>query len=238
MGRGRAGQPRVAAGGGGHGATPAWAITSAAGGSSINIVGHGWGHGRGMGQYGALGYALDGWTYPQLLAHYYGGTSPANTTVASIPVSISELYGASSVTVTAPIYHSLILDGTVTAKSTLTVTRGHSVATTSGADLIVSGPWPSGSRWYAGSLSLPASTPNVINQVDLTDYVEGVVPRESPASWPAAALSAQAVAARSYALAYYRQRSHPEQTPGPVRSTAATRRSTRRPITAGRPTRR
>jgi SpoIID/LytB domain protein len=33
-------------------------------------------------------------------------------------------------------------------------------------------------------------------------YVEGVVPRESPASWPGAALAAQAVAARSYALAY------------------------------------
>jgi stage II sporulation protein D len=42
---------------------------------------------------------------------------------------------------------------------------------------------------------------NAINAVDLEDYLLGVVPGESPASWPAAALEAQAVAARSYALA-------------------------------------
>ena len=35
----------------------------------------------------------------------------------------------------------------------------------------------------------------------MEDYLLGVVPGESPASWPAAALEAQAVAARSYALA-------------------------------------
>ena len=32
-------------------------------GSAVTLVGHGWGHGRGMGQYGALGYALGGWGY-------------------------------------------------------------------------------------------------------------------------------------------------------------------------------
>jgi stage II sporulation protein D len=42
---------------------------------------------------------------------------------------------------------------------------------------------------------------NAINAIDLEDYLMGVVPSESPASWPAAALEAQAVAARSYALA-------------------------------------
>ena len=42
---------------------------------------------------------------------------------------------------------------------------------------------------------------NAINAVDLEDYLLGVVPGESPASWPAAALEAQAVAARSYAVA-------------------------------------
>ncbi len=42
----------------------------------VTFVGHGWGHGRGMGQYGALGYAVDhGWDWQRILDHYYGGTS-------------------------------------------------------------------------------------------------------------------------------------------------------------------
>ncbi|MCH2430743.1 MAG: LysM peptidoglycan-binding domain-containing protein [Acidimicrobiales bacterium] len=44
----------------------------------VVVDGRGWGHGRGMGQYGALGYALDeGWGRDQILDHYYGGTVPA-----------------------------------------------------------------------------------------------------------------------------------------------------------------
>lgn len=60
--------------------------------------------------------------------------------------------------------------------------------------------------------ALPATPPatatpvvtgiRVVNTVGLEAYLAGVVPREAPASWPAAALQAQAVAARSYALAH------------------------------------
>jgi len=43
---------------------------------SVNFFGRGWGHGRGMGQYGALGYATEhGWNSSQILDHYYGGTT-------------------------------------------------------------------------------------------------------------------------------------------------------------------
>lgn len=42
----------------------------------------------------------------------------------------------------------------------------------------------------------------VINIVPLEDYVAGVLPYEMGASWPAEALKAQAVAARTYALHY------------------------------------
>jgi stage II sporulation protein D len=41
----------------------------------------------------------------------------------------------------------------------------------------------------------------VINELPLEEYLYGVVPREMPASWPEEAQKAQAVAARSYALA-------------------------------------
>jgi stage II sporulation protein D len=41
---------------------------------------------------------------------------------------------------------------------------------------------------------------NAINALELESYVRGVVPNESPSGWPAAALQAQAVTARTYAL--------------------------------------
>lgn len=53
---------------------------------------------------------------------------------------------------------------------------------------------------YRGSLLVLArAKPDVINELALDDYLRGVVPVEMPASWPAAALRAQAIAARSYA---------------------------------------
>jgi SpoIID/LytB domain protein len=180
------------------GSTAAWALPA-----SFTITGHGYGHGRGMGQYGALGYAQQGWSYQQILAHFYGGTTPSTTTVANIPVSLSELYGAKSVNVAAPTGKTLALNGANTKKTTLTVTRGQSVSVYGGGDVTVAGPWSTGStRQFAGTISLPTGSSRVINTLPLQEYVEGVVPRESPASWPAAALEAQAVAARSYALAY------------------------------------
>jgi len=43
---------------------------------SITVQGHGFGHGRGMSQYGALGYAVDfGWTYEEILDQYYSNTT-------------------------------------------------------------------------------------------------------------------------------------------------------------------
>jgi len=45
----------------------------------VVVEGRGWGHGRGMGQYGALGYAIDeGWSRDQILDHFYGGTTAGN----------------------------------------------------------------------------------------------------------------------------------------------------------------
>ena len=41
----------------------------------FTIRGAGFGHGVGMSQYGALGYAEHGWTYKQILGHYYTDTA-------------------------------------------------------------------------------------------------------------------------------------------------------------------
>ena len=52
-------------------------VTTSGAASTLVITGHGWGHGIGMGQWGAYGYALHGWSYTQILRHYYRGTTIA-----------------------------------------------------------------------------------------------------------------------------------------------------------------
>jgi SpoIID/LytB domain protein len=99
--------------------------------SELVISGAGDGHGVGMSQDGALGYAEHGWTYQAILAHYYTGTAL----------------------------------GQAPAGSNVRVLVGSKVQT------------------------LPLET-----------YVRGVVSAEMPAGWPLAALEAQAVASRTYAL--------------------------------------
>ena len=43
-------------------------------GESFVFSGEGWGHGVGMSQYGAKGMAEAGFTYEEILTHYYQGT--------------------------------------------------------------------------------------------------------------------------------------------------------------------
>ncbi len=66
-------------------------------GSTVSIIGQGWGHGIGMGQWGALGYAIGqdrgegNWTYQQILGHYY-----APATLGNLPGGVYLLNGQPS----------------------------------------------------------------------------------------------------------------------------------------------
>ncbi|MEL6985614.1 MAG: SpoIID/LytB domain-containing protein, partial [Actinomycetota bacterium] len=62
---------------------------------------------------------------------------------------------------------------------------------------------PSRDTWYDGEIWATEGDgrQRTINLVSVDQYLRGVVPNEVPASWPEAALEAQAVAARSYVLA-------------------------------------
>jgi SpoIID/LytB domain protein len=114
------------------GASAALALFAApAGASTLVVEGAGDGHGVGMSQDGALGYAEHGWSDAAILAHYYTGT-----TLGAAPAS-----------------------------SIVKVLEGAKVVA-----------------------------------VPLERYVRGVVAAEMPSSWPLAALEAQAVASRTYAL--------------------------------------
>src|SRR5205823_7133900 len=50
------------------------------------ITGHGWGHGVGMSQYGAYGYAQHGYGYARILAHYFQGTQLGPAPVSKVRV--------------------------------------------------------------------------------------------------------------------------------------------------------
>ncbi len=62
-----------------------------------------------------------------------------------------------------------------------------------------------GEHWYRGRVKLIVQNTGLlaVNYVNLDHYLYSVVGSEMPSSWPLAALKAQAVAARSYALAQY-----------------------------------
>jgi SpoIID/LytB domain protein len=110
---------------------PVWAQASAAHASELVIDGAGDGHGVGMSQDGALGYAEHGWSYTAILSHYYTGTA-----IEQVPSS----------TVV-----KVLMQGKV-------------------------------------------------KRIALETYVRGVVAAEVSPSWATAALEAQAVASRTYAI--------------------------------------
>jgi stage II sporulation protein D len=59
-----------------------------------------------------------------------------------------------------------------------------------------------GGRLYRGSLEIKRRDKGlmVVNTLDLEEYLYGVLPREAPPQWEMAALRAQAIVARTYAL--------------------------------------
>ena len=185
------------------------------------IRGAGFGHGIGMSQYGAYGYARHGVGYEQILAHYYRGTVLSKATTQDIRVLLQT--GSKTATFTgvsdAPGHH---LDENKTYRVKLSGLSGEDLIGPDGKRIDhYDGPFQVSSSngilklggramngrsngHYRGSLEFrpsPISGMAVVNVASLDDYVKGVVPGEVPSSWPAAALEAQAVAARSYALA-------------------------------------
>jgi stage II sporulation protein D len=189
--------------------------------SRLVVKGHGFGHGIGMSQYGALGFAQHGASYKDILDHYYEQTS------------VTPLGAERDVRVLLQSGRRAVVSGVVAgAKRKLRATSTYSVRAASGGRLALysasgrrlgtydaplrlaapkagwltlRGPAANGTRdgRYRGALEVrPSGGGGVlaVNAVDLEDYVRGVVSAESPSTWPAEALKAQAVAARTYAL--------------------------------------
>jgi SpoIID/LytB domain protein len=177
------------------------------------VVGHGFGHGVGMSQYGAYGYAKHGKGYRFIIGHYYSGTT-IGTLAGPRVVRVLIDIGADIRFARATSACGRALDP---HRSYLARRRGAGVQLrTSGGKALADcgrrlraagrGQVSIGGSAYRGALEVvPTSESsgslNAVNAVPVDQYVKGVIPNESPASWPLAALQAQAVAARSYALA-------------------------------------
>jgi stage II sporulation protein D len=185
-------------------------------GEAVFVVsGRGWGHGVGMSQYGAYGQAQAGRTYDQILAHYYSGTTIGRAGRKEVRVLLAE--GRRAVTISSNLpYRAVDASGAVyklpngplTLRPDLLVPSEAGPGKVSAAAPLVVRPAKKGllaldGRLYRGKLELVAQGGllRVVNVVSLEQYLQGVVPGEVPYSWPAEALKAQAVAARSYALA-------------------------------------
>ena len=198
----------------------ALAASATADGAVRHVIrGAGFGHGIGMSQYGAYGFALQGSGYPGILAHYYSGTTLTQAPGRPVRVLLQpndpyiRVRGATSV------------DGTELRSGATYVARrsgsGIRVATAGGRrvgsfaapvrfdggaePLRLLGPALNGisDGLYRGAIEVLPDGGGVtaINVIDLDSYVRGVVAGEMPSSWPLEALKAQAVAARTYALA-------------------------------------
>ena len=184
-------------------------------GVSWVVRGHGFGHGVGMSQYGAYGYAEHGKGYRFILGHYYRGTKLEmlqGPRIVRVLVGISGgdigFSGATSACGkqldTGREYEAHRGGARVKLRSRAAAgrspTAGASCARPARGRIEIAGIGA-----YRGALEVvptdsDAASLNAVNAVPVDQYVKGVIPNESPASWPQAALRAQAVAARSYAL--------------------------------------
>jgi SpoIID/LytB domain protein len=197
---------------------------------TFTISGSGWGHGVGMSQYGARGMAQEGYSAKQILEHYYNPAQVVSSNafassdikvqlVKTGSASITPSNGRLRVRVNGGIYET---SGTVTVQasgSNVAVQVNGSTFYSANVGLEWQGTryWPGGS---ATTVTIPGADAesgtgtyrhgkidvnniggqvNLVNTLRLNDeYLYGLA--EVPSSWEPAALQAQAIAGRTYAM--------------------------------------
>lgn len=186
--------------------------------ATLIVNGAGDGHGVGMSQDGALGYARHGYSYAQILAHYYTATalgqakSGAHVRVllagnrTRMAFSGAARAGRRRLNPHAIYTVSFTRSGRIELRGpkrlaltvpSLTVTGSHALTLIGSAENGVR------NGAYRGALEFAPAQHGGMNTIDvlrLEQYVRGTISGEMPSSWPPAALQAQAVACRTYAL--------------------------------------
>lgn len=185
---------------------------SVASDTPFTLSGHGNGHGRGMGQWGAYGYAKDqGWAAERILAHYYGGTTLGTLADAQISVRLQgrddqtlDVYSAVGAVVAGkPVGpgEAVHLTPTAGGGANVVVTRGcagevlwQDVTDHPWVDPVDLGPdrppnehltFCAGDTPYRGALgvALDGAAVRTVNVLGMEDYLLGVVPVEAKAEW-------------------------------------------------------
>jgi stage II sporulation protein D len=174
------------------------------------VPGKGFGHGVGMSQYGAYGFAKKGRSYKTILRHYYKGVEVGKADTRSVRVLLTTGLGSLPFTnarracgekLNPARDYSFGLAGSKVALNRASgrrIKRCGQEGRAGGGAVRFSGVGAFRGRLIARNVG---GSLYAINKVSMEDYVQGVIPNEVPASWPTAALRTQAVAARSYALA-------------------------------------
>jgi stage II sporulation protein D len=174
------------------------------------VKGRGFGHGVGLSQYGAYGYAQHGKNYEQILGHYYRNTKVGKKRGKRVRILLGSqgdvAFGGAEEACGRDLNlskdYSFALSG---SKVSLLAPNGSKLRScgqegrAKGGRTIDVG----GFGVYRGDLvaSVDGGSLLVINSVGTEAYVKGVVANEMPSSWDQQALRAQAVVARSYGLA-------------------------------------
>jgi stage II sporulation protein D len=175
---------------------------------TFTFHGRGWGHGVGMSQYGAHGFALHGWGFRRILKHYYRGTQLVRLPPRRVRVLLAEGRVRVDVRSRRPfrVRDARGRHWTLRAR-TVRLGRGLRIGRVALAPPVRFEPGAhplafDGSA-YRGAIVIHRVGLRlaVVNHVPLERYLRGVVPWEMPHEWHVQALAAQAVAARSYALA-------------------------------------
>src|SRR5215212_528569 len=199
-------------------------VPATASADDLVVNGRGWGHGVGLSQYGAYGYALDeARDYQFIVGHYYTGTTLGMAPSTRMRVRLKRARGLrmSGATLAraangrrVKLVETRIYRFRALGTSKIDIVNNATgrrrarvlapVRVTGGANTTLRGRAENGlsngvyrSRMI---LSRDGNAVLAVNSVGIEQYLYGVVPSEMPASWPAEALKAQAVVARSYAL--------------------------------------
>lgn len=201
------------------------------------VAGQGYGHGRGMSQWGARGAADSGLSWRQILDFYYPGTARSsigngeirvwlsadtdgNTTVQprrGLAAAVGNTRRALPTGAGYRAWRAVESKGRVSLQYQDAKGSWRSYAFGSGPSIrfttssgVVPVVMPDGSvKEVRGSVSAVAdsSAPKRLRTVlnsTMESYLRSVVPAEMPSSWHTQALSAQSVAARTYAASYQR----------------------------------
>ena len=183
------------------------------GAATFVVTGHGWGHGVGLSQWGAYGYAQKGFDYEKIVLHYFPGTELGAAPVSRVRVLLTS--GVKTLTVNSTVdfkvrdgsgvVHTLSAGAYPLTPALKLRVDGQPKATALPGPLLFQ---PGNAALalkhrYRGSIQVDVNAGKLraINMVGLEQYLYGVVPSEMPYTWHPEALKAQAVAARSYALA-------------------------------------